>query len=92
LPNCSARIIVGHEFFAGSNRGDTPRMEFIEVDYPTLVRASHSVVPQTIEFLGKERIPYLEEMAALIDASLHRQKSGALSERCRCWLLAGYRR
>jgi predicted AlkP superfamily phosphohydrolase/phosphomutase/tetratricopeptide (TPR) repeat protein len=59
----------------------TPHMEFIEVDYPTLVRDSHSVVSRVSEFLGKERIPYPEKMAAVVDASLHRQKSSALSER-----------
>src|SRR6266446_9760771 len=61
----------------------TPHMEFIEVAYPTLVRDPHSVVPRVSEFVGKERIPHPEKMAAVTHGSLYRQKSGVLSERHR---------
>jgi len=77
------RGLRGHRNETLNRLKSTPHMELIEVDYPALVRDPHSVVPRITEFLGKERIPHPEKMAAVIDASLYRQKSCVLSERHR---------
>ena len=77
------RGLRGHRNETLNRLKSTPYMELIEVDYPALVRDPHSVVPRITEFLGKERTPDPEKMAAVIDASLYRQKSGVLSERHR---------
>jgi Type I phosphodiesterase / nucleotide pyrophosphatase len=49
-------------------------MEFIEVDYPTLVREPEPVLACVLEFLGPDRLPSSKKMAACIDPSLHRKK------------------
>ena len=54
-----------------------PHMEFIEVDYPTLVRNPQSVIASLVEFLGADRLPTAEKMAAVIDATLYRRKRDA---------------
>ncbi len=56
---------------------NAPTCEFIEVDYPTLVRDPESVVRRLVEFLGAERLPASENMAAAVDASLYRRKQSA---------------
>ena len=51
-----------------------PHMEFIEVDYPTLVRDPQTVIASVVEFLGSDRLPNTKKMATVIDASLYRRK------------------
>jgi predicted AlkP superfamily phosphohydrolase/phosphomutase/tetratricopeptide (TPR) repeat protein len=53
-----------------------PHMEFIEIDYPTLVKDPRPVIDRVVEFLGADRLPNSAEMAKVIDPSLHRKKSG----------------
>ncbi len=52
-----------------------PHMEFIEIDYPTLVRDPRPMIDRIVEFLGTDRIPDSTEMAKVIDPALHRKKS-----------------
>ena len=46
----------------------------MEVEYPALVRDPQSIVPQLIEFLGKERLTSPENMASVVDPALYRRK------------------
>jgi predicted AlkP superfamily phosphohydrolase/phosphomutase/tetratricopeptide (TPR) repeat protein len=52
-----------------------PHMEFIEIDYPTLIQNPGPEVSRLVEFLGADRLPNSAEMAKVIDPSLHRKKS-----------------
>ena len=54
-----------------------PHMDFVEVDYPTLVRDPQTVIASVVEFLGSDRLPNAEKMATVIDASLYRRKRDA---------------
>jgi hypothetical protein len=49
-------------------------VEFIEIDYPTLVRYPERVLPRIGQFLSKKYLPYPEKMFAHIDASLYRER------------------
>jgi len=53
----------------------TPHMQFIEIDYPALVREPLSQISRLIDFLGTNRLPDSEHMAAVVDASLYRRKA-----------------
>jgi LPS sulfotransferase NodH len=53
----------------------TPHMQFIEIDYPTLVREPLPQVSRLIDFLGKDGLPNSEHMATVVDPSLHRRKA-----------------
>ena len=50
-------------------------MQVIEIDYPTLVREALPQISRLIDFLGTDRLPNSERMAAVVDASLHRRKA-----------------
>jgi LPS sulfotransferase NodH len=52
-----------------------PHMEFIEIDYPALVRDPLPQISRVVEFLGNDRLPNSAEMAKVIDPSLHRKKN-----------------
>src|SRR5215831_6118141 len=52
-----------------------PDVEWLEVDYPALVRDPAPTISKLVEFLGRERLPNERAMAAVIDASLHRRKA-----------------
>jgi sulfotransferase family protein len=49
-------------------------VEWMEVDYPTLIKNPQSVIHRVVEFLGSECLPTTEKMVSVIDASLHRHK------------------
>jgi LPS sulfotransferase NodH len=49
-------------------------IEWLEIDYPALVREPAPAVSRLIEFLGAERLPNEAAMAAAIDPTLHRRK------------------
>ncbi len=51
-----------------------PHIEVMEVEYPALVRDPQSIVPQLIEFLGKDRLTSAENMASVVDPALYRRK------------------
>jgi hypothetical protein len=53
-----------------------PHMEFIEIDYPTLIQNPGPEVSRLVEFLGADRLPNSAKMAKVIDPSLHRKKGG----------------
>ena len=52
-----------------------PDVQWLEVDYPALVRDPAATISKLVEFLGKERLPNEGAMAAVIDGSLHRRKA-----------------
>jgi len=52
----------------------TPDVEWLEVNYPALVRDPAPVIAQLVEFLGSERLPNENAIAAVIDPALHRRK------------------
>ena len=52
-----------------------PHMEFIEIDYPTLIREPLPQISRLIDFLGKERLPSFEHMATVVDPSLYRNRA-----------------
>ena len=54
---------------------NVPHMDFLEIDYPSLVKDPLPQISRLIEFLGAERLPKPAEMAEVIDPSLHRRKS-----------------
>ncbi len=55
-----------------------PHMEWIEIDYPTLVKDPQPVVARIVEFLGPDRLTTPEKMASVVDASLYRRKRDAI--------------
>src|SRR5438552_1196485 len=52
----------------------TPHMQFIEIDYPTLVREPLPQISRLIDFLGKDRLRSSENMATVVDPTLYRRK------------------
>ncbi len=54
-----------------------PHIEFLEIDYPQLVHEPQREISRLAEFLGNERLPNSEKMAAVIDPALHRRKKSA---------------
>jgi predicted AlkP superfamily phosphohydrolase/phosphomutase/predicted Zn-dependent protease len=55
----------------GANAG---HIEWLEIDYPALVRDPATALARLLEFLGAERLPNEKAMAAVIDPALHRRK------------------
>ncbi len=51
-----------------------PYIEWLEIDYPALVREPAPAIAQLREFLGIELLPNESKMAAAIDPALHRRK------------------
>ena len=51
-----------------------PNMEFVEIDYPKLVRDPESETKRVADFLGPDFLPHPDKMAAVIDTSLYRRK------------------
>jgi tetratricopeptide (TPR) repeat protein len=73
----SAQLIRGlraHRDEALSWLKFTPHMEFIEIDYPTLVREPLTQISRLIDFLGKDQLANCEQMARVVDASLYRKR------------------
>jgi len=52
----------------------TPDIEWLEVDYPALVRNPAPLIAKLVEFLGQDRLPNETGMATVIDPTLHRRK------------------
>ncbi len=52
-----------------------PHIEWLEIDYPALVREPAPAIEQLREFLGAEHLPDESAMAGAIDSTLHRRKS-----------------
>ncbi len=51
-----------------------PHIEWLEVDYPALVREPAPELARLVEFLGSEHVPNEPAMATVIDPSLHRKR------------------
>ena len=52
-----------------------PRVEFLTIDYPTLIEDPQSKIDEIASFLGSDLVPHVENMAAVVDRSLYRNKS-----------------
>ncbi|MEM7456899.1 MAG: alkaline phosphatase family protein [Planctomycetota bacterium] len=70
----TAQALVRHRDQALKWMQQNERVEFIEVDYPTLVEDPDSVLPLIAEFLGTDRLPNPDAMRSVIDGTLYRQK------------------
>ena len=55
----------------------SPNVEFLEIDYPALMRDPSANVTKLVEFLGVERLPTPEKIAGVVDESLYRRKRKA---------------
>jgi tetratricopeptide (TPR) repeat protein len=51
-----------------------PDVEWLDVDYPALLRDPEPTISKLVEFLGQERLPNEHAMAAVIDPSLYRRR------------------
>jgi len=69
------RGLAAHRHEISNWLRNVPHMEFIEIDYPTLVRDTGATVARITEFLGEERLPSREKMGLVVDPSLYRKKS-----------------
>lgn len=69
------RALTAHSNQTRNWLKSAPHMEFIEVDYPTLVKDPAPQISRVVEFLGAERLPKCAAMAEVVDPSLHRKKS-----------------
>jgi hypothetical protein len=49
-------------------------IEWIEIDYPELVRNPVPIIEKLVEFLGTDRLPKADAMVSVIDPVLHRRK------------------
>jgi predicted AlkP superfamily phosphohydrolase/phosphomutase/tetratricopeptide (TPR) repeat protein len=49
-------------------------IEWIEIDYPELVRNPVSVIKKLVDFLGTDRLPRTNAMVSVVDPALHRRK------------------
>ncbi len=73
------RGLTAHRHEMRSWLRSAPHMEWIEIDYPTLVKDPQSVVGRIVEFLGPDRLTTPEKMTSVVDASLYRRKQSAAS-------------
>ena len=69
------RELVQHRNYVRRRIHSNPRAEVLEIDYPTLVAKPQEMVELIGDFLGNEKLPHPENMAAVVDPSLHRQKT-----------------
>ncbi len=51
-----------------------PHCQWLEIDYPALVRDPAPAVAQLVQFLGQDRLPNESAMRAAIDPALHRRQ------------------
>lgn len=51
-----------------------PRVQHLEIDYPSLVKSPDAAIAQISEFLGEELLPHPERMKSVVDASLYRRR------------------
>jgi len=51
-----------------------PDVEWLDVEYPALLRDPEPTISKLVEFLGRERLPNEHAMAAVIDPSLYRSR------------------
>jgi predicted AlkP superfamily phosphohydrolase/phosphomutase/tetratricopeptide (TPR) repeat protein len=51
-----------------------PHIDWLEVDYPLVVREPSTAISRLVEFLGRERLPNEAAMAGVVDPVLHRHR------------------
>ncbi|MEM7453784.1 MAG: alkaline phosphatase family protein [Planctomycetota bacterium] len=66
--------LVAHRNYVRAKIESNPRMQVLEIDYPTLIEAPQEMAKLIGEFLGTEILPHPENMAAVVDPTLYRQK------------------
>jgi predicted AlkP superfamily phosphohydrolase/phosphomutase/tetratricopeptide (TPR) repeat protein len=71
-----ARGLTAHRDEVRTWMKSAPHIEFIEIDYPTLVKNPAPQISRVAEFLGADRLPHSEKMTEVVDPSLHRKKAG----------------
>jgi predicted AlkP superfamily phosphohydrolase/phosphomutase/tetratricopeptide (TPR) repeat protein len=54
--------------------GNASHIEWLEIDYPALVRDPAPAIEKLVGFLGQESLPNEAAMAGVIDPALHRRK------------------
>jgi predicted AlkP superfamily phosphohydrolase/phosphomutase/tetratricopeptide (TPR) repeat protein len=69
------RGLRGHRDEILSWLKSTSHMEFIQIDYPTLIREPLPQISRLIDFLGKDRLPSSEQMATVVDPLLYRKRT-----------------
>ncbi len=69
-----AADLVNHRLMALRWLAANDRVEFLEIDYPTLVESPEEVLPLIVDFLGEERLPKHGEMVQAIEQKLYRQR------------------
>ncbi len=74
-PQQLGKHLAGHREFVRRKIADNPRMDVMEIDYPTLVQNPREMIALVAEFLGPDRLPHPEKMLPVVDPKLHRQKS-----------------
>ena len=52
-----------------------PHIDWLEIDYPALIRDPAPALSRLVEFLGRDRLPNEKAMVAVVDPSLHRRKA-----------------
>ncbi|HEY1583867.1 MAG TPA: sulfotransferase domain-containing protein, partial [Chthoniobacterales bacterium] len=50
-------------------------VDWLEIDYPSLVRNPAPAIKRLVEFIGAERLPNEKAMSAIVDPSLHRRRA-----------------
>jgi predicted AlkP superfamily phosphohydrolase/phosphomutase/tetratricopeptide (TPR) repeat protein len=51
-----------------------PHIDWLEVDYPLVVREPSTAISRLVQFLGRERLPNEAAMAGVVDPVLHRHR------------------
>lgn len=69
-----ARSLTNHRNETRTWLARVPHMQFLELDYPSVLRDPAAAIARLVDFLGADRLTAAEAMAAVIDHSLHRQK------------------
>ncbi|HEY2800420.1 MAG TPA: alkaline phosphatase family protein [Chthoniobacterales bacterium] len=71
------RGMAAHRDETRKRLATSTNIETLEVDYPTLITDPAAVIDQLVEFLGPERLPTPEKMAATVDPSLYRRRKAS---------------
>ena len=73
-PEQLARGLRAHREEVRAWAANAAHVEWLEIDYPELVRDPVPALRKLVQFLGAERLPNEKAMAAAVDPALHRRK------------------
>ena len=74
MPSSSSGDCVPTVRKCANGRQGAPHIEWLEIDYPELVRNPVPVIEKLVEFLGTDRLPRANAMVSVVDPALHRRK------------------